>query len=207
MGLFPRRHIPDGHLACVGRVRLSWKSSADCKSLTFDRYIFALFQTSVGPDAKETQRSVVRSIPTYLSLLIFGFFYQLILVYDALHNQNTIQVIGLCMYNVGILIYTAIQTDQIRDAVLTLQATNNLKDGHGDLYNNLKPYLVALPCVIALCTILLSGIAWKLYEEFAWNIYKQISADLRLKRRFLIYQVRLRLPIKTSDICWLTPKP
>jgi hypothetical protein len=35
----------------------------------------------------------------------------------------------------------------------------------------------------------MSAIAWKLYDEFAWTIYKHISADLRMKRRFLTFQV------------------
>jgi hypothetical protein len=35
----------------------------------------------------------------------------------------------------------------------------------------------------------MSAIAWKLYDEFAWTIYKHISADLRMRRRFLTFQV------------------
>jgi hypothetical protein len=128
----------------------------------------------------------VRSIPTYLSLLIFGFVYQLVLVYDALANKNTIQVIGLCLMNLGILVYTAIQIDQIKDATNALVGKNFI---NGVYWDEVQPYLIALPCIIALGSVLLSFIAWKLYDEFAWTIYKQISADLRLKRRYLVYQV------------------
>ncbi|KAI7036586.1 hypothetical protein KC352_g46932, partial [Hortaea werneckii] len=38
-----------------------------------------------------------------------------------------------------------------------------------------------------------SFVAWKLYNEFAWTIYKHISADLRLKRRYLVYQIYIAL--------------
>jgi hypothetical protein len=112
----------------------------------------------------------------------------MILVYDALRAQNTIQIIGLCVMNLGILVYTAIQKDQIEEAFQNLLDEDVIDP---DYWGSVRPFLVALPCVIALGTIILSFIAWKLYDEFAWTIYKQISADLRLKRRFLIYQVYL----------------
>jgi hypothetical protein len=104
------------------------------------------------------------------------------------------------MYNVGILVYTAIQLDQIKDAITNLRhgpnGANYIKPAHQDLWPTVQPYLIAVPCVIGLGTLLLTALAWKLYEEFAWNIYKQISADLRLKRRFLIYQVWLDVIIQ-----------
>lgn len=141
----------------------------------------------------DTAGSVTRTIPCYLSLLIFGFIYQLVLVYDALNKKNTIQVIGICMYNMAILIYTAIQIDQIKGAVTTLIQLNHIKTQDLDLWTTVRPFLIAVPCVIALGTAVLCLISWKLYEEFAWTIYKQISADLRLKRRYLIYQIYIAL--------------
>jgi len=166
--------------------------------LCLRRYVFAKFQISLengshnptnpennGPS--ETRDHGTRSIPTYLSLLIFGFIYELALVYDALRLKNTIQVIGLCLYNLGILVYTAIQIDQIQDAVNSLWRLTRIDDAFWD---DVRPFLIAVPCVVALATAIMGFVAWKLYDEFAWTIYKQISADLRMKRRFLIYQVR-----------------
>ncbi|GAB7351712.1 hypothetical protein MBLNU459_g2301t1 [Dothideomycetes sp. NU459] len=151
--------------------------------LALEGYVFAKFQTSLKGNAKTTTQS--RTIPTYLSLFIFGFIYEICLTYDALRLKNTIQVIGLCMYNMGLLIYAAVQYDQIQDAVITLV--------NPGLWQELKPFLVAVPCLIALGTVLMSVVAWKLYDEFAWTIYKHISADLRLKRRYLTYQIYIAL--------------
>jgi len=53
--------------------------------------------------------------------------------------------------------------------------------------------LIAIPCILAVGTILLGACAWKLNDEFAWTIYKRISADLRMKRRYLQYQIYITL--------------
>lgn len=97
------------------------------------------------------------------------------------------------------LIYASIQYDQIHKVILLLA---NPSDGgpvqlkpNADVWQDIQPYLVAVPCIIAFFTVAMSVIAWKLYDEFAWTIYKHISADLRMKRRYLTFQVSfLRMP-------------
>lgn len=160
-------------------------------SLALEIYVFGKFQASLEVRRTEGQTpSATLTIPTYLALFIFGFLYELVLAWDALRLKNTIQVIGICIYNVGMLIYSAVQMDQVDEAVQELDSHDEIEPGTWD---NLRPFLVAAPCVIALGTVLLGFVAWKLYKEFAWTIYKHISADLRLKRRFLTYQVGLLL--------------
>lgn len=140
---------------------------------------------------------------TYLSLFIFGFIYQLCLVFDALRLKNTIQVIGLCLYNVGLLIEAAVQKDQFNDA-LNLAKDPNYQPEDSPKYSgadqldpkflgNVNPLVIALPCILGLGTVLLAFVTFKLYEEFSWSIYKNISADLRLKHRFLSYQIYIAL--------------
>ena len=150
------------------------------------RYIFAKFQLSLIKGKGSTQNT--KTIPTYLTLFIFGFLYQLVLVYDSLRLKNTIQVIGLCLYNGGMLIYAAIQYDQIEKAINGLVPKYILPDN--PIWTTIRPYLLAVPCIIAFFSLVMSFEAWKLYDEFAWTIYKHISADLRMKRRFLTFQVR-----------------
>lgn len=149
------------------------------------RYVFALFQTSLKGNAKaETSE---QTIPTFLTLYIFGFLYELCLVYDALRLKNTIQIIGLCIYNLALLIYAAIQMTQIDEAVETL--ASNGPEIDPTVEAAVRPFLIAIPCIIAIGTIAMSIVARKLYDEFAWTIYKHISADLRMKKRYLTYQV------------------
>lgn len=125
-----------------------------------------------------------------MTLFIFGFLYELFVVWDALRMKNTIQVIGVCIANLALLVYTAIQVDQIQMAIQVL-GFEALKPGitPDDLWSNVKPFLVAIPAVIALATVVMMFIAWKLYQQFAWDILKNIGADYRMKKRFLHYQV------------------
>lgn len=135
-------------------------------------------------DAPSVDPNQKRTIPTFLTLYIFGFVYQLVLVWDALRLKNTIQIIGLVMYNVGLLVYGAVQMEQIEDVARELSV-----EAQADVWSSTRPYLIAIPCILGLGTVLLAFLAWKLYDEFAWTIYKHISADLRMKRRYLTFQI------------------
>ncbi|EER43353.1 conserved hypothetical protein [Histoplasma capsulatum H143] len=112
--------------------------------LGFESYVFARFQSELRGNWSNTATS--RTIPTFLTLYIFGFVYELVLTYDALQMKNTIQVIGICICNVGLLIYGAVQTDQIRDAILQLNAGKNIDK---QIWPDLKPFLIAIPIIIA----------------------------------------------------------
>jgi hypothetical protein len=167
--------------------------------LTFIRYIFAKFQESLEPNKPRIALS--KAIPVYLTLFIFGFLYQLVLVYDSLRLKNTIQVLGLCAYDGGMLIYAAIQYDQVNKAIQQLAIKGYVKP-NTDVWADIQPYLAAVPCIIAFFAVSMSVIAWKLYDEFAWTIYKHISADLRMKRRYLTFQVCINTSFFIS--CLLT---
>ena len=128
---------------------------------------------------------------SYLTLFIFAHVFLVILCYDALRLKNTIQVIGICIFNVAMLIYAAIQMDQIKDANDALKDKNDGSDKLMErvIWQDIRPFLITIPCVIALSTALMGVVCWKLYDEFAWRIYKHISADLRMKKRYLTFQV------------------
>lgn len=154
--------------------------------LTSPRYVFAKFQAGLREKIPQ-HVTETRTIPTYLAVFMFGYIYQLLLVYDALRMKNTIQIIGLVLYNGGILLYAGIQFDQIKDAIRSLDDQRFIKL---HFWASIRPMLIALPVLMGIFTIIFAFLAWKLYDEFAWTIYKHISADLRMKRRYLNYQVR-----------------
>jgi hypothetical protein len=163
--------------------------------------VFGRFQFSLkyqeGDALTDKLKSQYRTIPTFLTLFIFGFVYILILAWDALRLKNTIQIIGLCIANLAIFIYAVLQIDQINNSIAQLLVAGALKPdaNDSDVWSLAKPFLIAVPAVVGVITVIMGGIAYKLYREFAWDILKQIGADYRMKKRFLHYQVGFRLAI------------
>lgn len=105
--------------------------------------------------------------------------------------KNTIQIIGVCIANLALLIYSALQLEQIQMALGILEVNGALEQGitSAMLWDDIKAYLIATPVIIAVTTIIMVYITWKLYQQFAWDILKNIGADYRMKKRFLHYQV------------------
>ncbi|KAI1392846.1 uncharacterized protein F4822DRAFT_143051 [Hypoxylon trugodes] len=168
--------------------------------IAFESYTFAQFQDGLKDSSedhwadektKEDAEAQMKTIPTFLGLLMLGFIYDLVMVWDALRMKNTIQVIGLCIANLAFLVYGALQIDQIHVAVTSLTDLNAFDNIN--VWADVQGMLIAIPCVIALGSVVYSFIAWKLYQEFAWDILKHIGADYRMKKRFLHYQVYIAL--------------
>ncbi|KAL7943100.1 hypothetical protein V8C42DRAFT_359269 [Trichoderma barbatum] len=165
-------------------------------NLAFEAYVFGKFQLSLGDYITDPQvQSQYKTIPTFLTLFIFGFLYELIIVLDALRMKNTIQIIGVCIANLALLVYAALQIEQIQVALGTLEAHGSLEQDitSAMLWGDIKAYLVASPVIIAVATIGMVYVAWKLYQQFAWDILKNIGADYRMKKRFLHYQIYIAL--------------
>ncbi|KAK2043034.1 hypothetical protein LZ31DRAFT_338165 [Colletotrichum somersetense] len=167
--------------------------------LAFECYVFWKFQTGLTDQDDSAEKNDVnidsprRTIPTFLTLFIFGFLYELVVVWDALRAKNTIQVIGVCISNLALMVYTAIQVEQIEEALSQLKDNRSLKHPEDDMWADVKPYLVAIPCILGFGSIAMGFTAWKLYQVFAWDILKTIGADYRMKKRFLHYQIYIAL--------------
>ncbi|RYC60396.1 hypothetical protein CHU98_g5798 [Xylaria longipes] len=164
--------------------------------MVFEAYTFGFFQAGLKNsheadfDNADVQAQL-KTIPTFLGLFILGFIYEVILVWDALIAKNTIQIIGVCIANLALLVYGALQIDQIHMAIGILQGKQVFWDNN--VWGETQAELIAIPAIIGLITLVLSFMAWKLYQEFAWDILKQIGADYRMKKRFLHYQIYIAL--------------
>ncbi|KAJ8120380.1 hypothetical protein ONZ43_g2898 [Nemania bipapillata] len=164
--------------------------------MVFEAYTFAFFQRGLKNThdkqfSNENVQSQLKTIPTFLGLFILGFIYEVILVWDALIAKNTIQIIGVCIANLALLVYGGLQIDQIHSAINTLKDADVFWDKN--VWPETQAELIAIPAIIGLITVVLSFMAWKLYQEFAWDILKQIGADYRMKKRFLHYQIYIAL--------------
>jgi hypothetical protein len=116
-------------------------------------------------------------------------------------------VIGLNLFQGAMLIYSAIQIEQIQDSIVATAANTRLHfdpwPSKSHYQNNeerlaycclgVRPFLIAVPAVIGFFSIILFFITWKLFQEFGWTIYKHIGASVQMRRRYLIYQIFVAL--------------
>ncbi|KAJ5355086.1 uncharacterized protein N7496_012298 [Penicillium cataractarum] len=129
-------------------------------------------------------------LQSFLGLYVFALLYELALSYDALRHRNTIQLVGLCFCNVGLTAYGVLQMQEIEPTLRSMMA-NALIDTR--LLHLYRMVLILVPTILAVGTLCLTFLTWKLRAEFSWSFYKNISADLQMKRRYLTYQVYIAL--------------
>ncbi|KAL0253402.1 hypothetical protein SLS55_010381 [Diplodia seriata] len=154
------------------------------------------YQRWVNPSAYSTVRSY--TIPLNVGLFVFGCWWQLLLTTDALRLRNNIQLFALCIANgclFGVNIMRYYQTEETNDLLLTATDNTgaNLVKTAVSYWPVVKPALKTSICWVGVTTVGMSGLAYKLHNDFAWEIYKHVSADVALRKRYLAYQVFLVL--------------
>lgn len=164
--------------------------------LAIESFVFAEFQVDLANWARDETASkpYAATVPTYLALFIFGFVYEVALVWDALRMKNTIQIIGLCLYNVGLLIEAAVQFLQLSDVVTYLgEQTPPTQDLGPALQvgfrGRVHPFIIAMPAVIGLGSLMMGLSTFYLYKEFAWSVFERFGADKSIKDALRYYEV------------------
>ncbi|GLI74923.1 hypothetical protein PoHVEF18_003172 [Penicillium ochrochloron] len=131
--------------------------------------------------------SATLRIRSFLGLYIFALLYELALSYDALRRKNTFQLFGLCICNFGLFTYGILQMGEIKKTVIEVVADTARSNKILGMY---QIELILVPVFLGLGTAIMIFVTWKLRAEFSWSIYKDISADLQMNRRYTVYQVR-----------------
>ncbi|KAG0273135.1 hypothetical protein BGZ95_011043 [Linnemannia exigua] len=145
-------------------------------------------------------RNESRSIPAYLIVFVFAQLFQLIFAWDAVRAQNTIELIGIVMFNLCCFIYSIFEISQIHNSLEAAgrafffdpNQEKSIKMAM-DLNASLLPYLIVIVCVIGITQCLVTWLAYRLFQEFGWKIYKKIGADPNIKKMYRAYQIYLVL--------------
>ncbi|KAI9272449.1 hypothetical protein BY458DRAFT_539723 [Sporodiniella umbellata] len=135
-----------------------------------------------------------RSLLVYFILFIIAQLFTVVLVVDAIYQRNTIQLIALVAFELGMTAYSFIQFHQSS----TLFSEDNGKVSMGlvflsNAYHDSKWAEITQACVMCICTCIFIFLAYKLYLEFGWHIYKKIGADLAMRDRYKMYQIFMML--------------
>ncbi|KAG1319805.1 hypothetical protein G6F62_011663 [Rhizopus arrhizus] len=114
---------------------------------------------------------------------------------EKVSQKNTIELIALVAFELGLSAYTIIQFHQAStlfsnkdDPVVSLVLAFL-----GDAYNASRWAEITQICIMLVFTLFFIFLAYKLYLEFGWQIYKKIGADLAMRDRYKMYQIFMML--------------
>lgn len=152
--------------------------------LAFEGFIFAQFQKNLDKDIPSSSNS--RSIAVYLALYIFAEIFVSVLSYLSLWKQNIMEIYGICVFMALLVVYGAIAYDQMYNAISDLTEKDAFDATSWAL---IKAFLVAVPSVIGLAFIIVCICAYKLKAELGWITYRNVGADLVMRRRWMQYEI------------------
>ncbi|CAG8614728.1 10380_t:CDS:10, partial [Ambispora leptoticha] len=135
------------------------------------------------------------SISVYHILFMASQVFQLVLCVDALYHENTIQLIALTLFTFGTLSYSVIQT--VQSATL-IDPTTIVGGNLTQIVPALEkppaiPFEITIIVLMVIFSFVFAYLAYKLYQEFGWSIYKRIGADLSMRDRYKMYQIFIML--------------
>jgi hypothetical protein len=141
--------------------------------------------------------NIYRTIPCYLALFALAEIFELLMAFDALRLRNIIQLIGILLFHVGLIVMAALQVSQTRKAVLAWEDCEGVVSTYCDdpstLWRKVQPFLVVVPCVLALSWFTILFWVKELYAEFGWAIFHVVGADRKFKTMYQFYQVMVCL--------------
>ncbi|KAI9485225.1 MAG: hypothetical protein EXX96DRAFT_544323 [Benjaminiella poitrasii] len=136
-----------------------------------------------------------RSLLVYFALFIIAQVFTVALILDAIYQKNTIQLIALVAFELGMSAYTIIQYHQSSTLFSNKDdpSVNLVIAFLGDAYHASRWAEITQICVMIVSSIIFIFLAYKLYLEFGWQIYKKIGADLTMRDRYKMYQIFMML--------------
>ncbi|KAI8636448.1 hypothetical protein BD408DRAFT_426111 [Parasitella parasitica] len=154
--------------------------------ISLEAVIFAKFYNT-----EFSEKNLGLGIPVYLMIFIFSQIFQVLIAWDAVRAQNTIQVIAFLLFNLCCFVYAVFQFKQIGDALDSRNPyLEQLATSLTFLINRL---LIVIAVIIGVCQLIYCYIGARLYQEFGWKIYKKIGADPEIRNMYRWYQIILTI--------------
>jgi len=105
--------------------------------------------------------------------------FQFVMAVDAVYARNTLQFIFLGIFNLLFLVYGVVQIYEIRE-LDTSSSTTSIP---------ISVLTTIIPIVIGTAQAAYMALAYKIYLEFGWKVYKFLGADRRKKKMYANYQI------------------
>ena len=108
----------------------------------------------------------------------------MVLALDAVFNKNTLQFLFLAAFNFSLLVYGALQIDEVGNDVISL-----LENGADPASISIKALTWTVPIAIGIAEVVYVGLGYQIWREFGWKVYKFLGADRTIKKIYAQYQV------------------
>ena len=89
------------------------------------------------------------------------------------------------VFNGLFLVYAVIQSSEVRNSL----SSSSVSSQSGFSHIPVNVLTTVLPIVIAIAELAYVALAWTIYNEFGWKVYKFLGADRRIKKMFAVYQI------------------
>ncbi|SCV69037.1 BQ2448_2057 [Microbotryum intermedium] len=123
-------------------------------------------------------------VATYLGVFILAVIFEILVALDALQQKNIISIYLITFFQIAMLVYSAVLPNQLDVALRGSSADTHFVHGH------VKGYAIAIPCVVALVTVALGFLSWRLNDEFNWELFRcVVGPEVHLRRMYLVYQI------------------
>ncbi|PPR06639.1 hypothetical protein CVT26_001181 [Gymnopilus dilepis] len=133
-----------------------------------------------------------KTVPCYLALFALAEIFEFLMAFDALRLRNIIQLLGLLIFHGALIVFAGIQIHETRTALVTDTQCDDDNCGT-PLWNRIKPFLIATPCIIGASWFFLLFWVKQLYSEFGWAIFHVVGANPKMKTMYQYYQIMICL--------------
>ena len=132
-------------------------------------------------------------VPVNFGVFVLGNVYLAGLTFDALRARNNLQLFGICIFNVGVFIFSIMRYGQTHENAANLavnHAMGNRPFVKADVlfWSKIQPALIVSTILVGACMVASWLLTFRLNREFAWAIYRHISGSLSTRRKYLTYQ-------------------
>ncbi|KZS89932.1 hypothetical protein SISNIDRAFT_458249 [Sistotremastrum niveocremeum HHB9708] len=136
---------------------------------------------------------VSKTVPCYFAIFGLAELFELYLTLDALYFRNIIEMFGILAFHGGMLVYSAIQIHETKNAVLHSAQCGSHCESLPALWSKVEKLLIVVPAILGASLLGLCFVARALYDEFGWAIFHHLGANPAMKRMYRWYQIMIIL--------------
>lgn len=149
--------------------------------------------------------SQLKTIPCYLALFGLAEVFELLMALDALKLRNIIQLVGILVFHIALIVFSALQVHEAHTALVFLNddpcTTFFGCDGPHTLWRRVEPFLIVVPCMLAASLLVMVFFVRQLFGEFGWAVFHVVGANPVMKTMYQWYQIMVCL-LKFDFFCF-----